>query len=72
MRFKTKIKQYMTFAQLLVWAIIGVVYFPIYIASWLLHIIARCLLALAYLGMLQFHVAKNVLNSVFVINLRML
>lgn len=58
--------------RLLVWALVGIMYFPIYLSAWLLHIIARCLLALAYLFMLQPHIAKNVFNSVFITNMRLL
>jgi len=58
--------------RLLVWALIGIIYFPIFLSAWLLHVIARCLLAIAYLFMLQPHVAKNVFSSVFVTNMRLL
>jgi len=58
--------------RLLVWALIGVIYFPIFLLAWLLHIIARCLLAIAYFFMLQPHIAKNVFSSVFVTNMRLL
>lgn len=63
-----KFKGWMLF---LVWLLVGIAYFPVYLAAWVLHIVARILLAIAYLFMLQPHVAKNVFSSVFVTNLRM-
>ena len=64
-----KFKGWMLF---LVWLLVGIIYFPVYLAAWVLHIVARVLLAMAYFFMLQPRVAKNVFNSVFVTNLRML
>lgn len=48
---------------LLIWVMI--VYAPIYYTACILHIIARLLLSLAYLGMLDYYMAKNVFISVF-------
>lgn len=64
-----KFKGWMLF---LVWTLIGLIYFPIFLGAWFLHVVARILLGLAYLLMLQSHVAKNVFSSVFVTNLRMI
>ena len=69
MKIPVKFKGWMLF---LVWLIIGIIYFPIYFAAWCLHIIARILLAIAYLFMLQPHIARNVFSSVFVTNLKIM
>lgn len=69
MKIPIKFKGRMLF---LVWLIIGIIYFPIYFVAWCLHIIARILLAIAYLFMLQPHVARNVFSSVFVTNLKIM
>ena len=69
MKIPIKFKAWMPF---LVWFIIGVIYLPIYFAAWCLHIIARILLAIAYLFMLQPHIARNVFSSVFVTNLKIM
>lgn len=68
MKIPIKFKGWMLF---MLWAVIGIIYFPVYFLAWLLHIIARLLLGLAYLLMLQPQIAKNVFSSVFVTNLRM-
>ena len=54
MKIPIKFKGWMLF---LVWFVIGVIYFPIYLTAWILHVVARLLLAIAYLFMLQPHVA---------------
>lgn len=69
MKIPIKFKGWMLF---LVWFVIGVIYFPVYLAAWILHIVARLLLATAYLFMLQPHVARNVFSSVFVTNLKIM
>lgn len=69
MKIPIKFKGWMLF---LVWFIIGVIYFPIYLTAWILHVIARLLLVIAYLFMLQPHVARNVFSSVFVTNLKIM
>ena len=69
MKIPIKFKGWMLF---LVWFIIGVIYFPIYLTAWILHVVARLLLAIGYLFMLQPHVARNVFSSVFVTNLKIM
>ena len=69
MKIPIKFKGWMLF---LVWFTIGVIYFPIYLTAWILHVVARLLLAIAYLFMLQPHVARNVFSSVFVTNLKIM
>ena len=48
-----------------IWRFLGVLYFPIYLLAWILHGIARFLLALSYLGMLQKRYAKDIIKSLF-------
>ena len=48
-----------------VWRILEVIYFPVYIAFWLLHKIARFILAISYSGMLEGRIAKDILKSLF-------
>ncbi len=48
-----------------VWRCIGVIYIPIYIAFWLLHKVARLLLAISYFGMFEKQISKDILLSLF-------
>lgn len=42
-----------------------VLYFPIFVAFWILHKIARCLLAASYFGMFETRMAKDILKYLF-------
>lgn len=48
------------------WLILGYIYYVIYILSWLLHKVARLLLAISYFGMLNKRMAKDILKSLIV------
>ena len=48
------------------WRIAGALYFPIYMLAWVLHKIARLLLAISYFGMLQKRYGKDIIKSLFV------
>lgn len=48
-----------------IWMCIGVIYFPIYIIFWLLHKVARLLLAISYFGMLEKQVGKDIVLNLF-------
>ena len=48
-----------------IWGIIGIIYFPVYIISWLLHKITRLVLAISYFGMLEKQVGKDILSNLF-------
>lgn len=48
------------------WKCIGVLYFPVYILSWILHKFARLLLAISYFGMLEKTISKDILKYLFV------
>lgn len=51
--------------KLIIWAIIGLIYLPVYISAWLLRIVARILLAIAYFGTLNGRMGVAVLKSIF-------
>ena len=53
---------------IITWALMGLLYSPIFIAAWLLHIIARLLLAISYFGLLNGKQARDVFNSLFRFN----
>ena len=47
------------------WQILGVIYFSAYVAFWLLHEIARLMLAIAYFGLLNKQAGKDIIKSLF-------
>lgn len=47
------------------WRCVGVLYFPIYLLAWVLHKIARLMLAIAYFGLLEKQVGKDIIKSLF-------
>ena len=49
----------------IIWGSLGVVYAPVYVASWLLHKVARLLLAISYLGMLEKQISKDIISNLF-------
>lgn len=51
--------------KLIIWTLIGLMYLPVYISAWLLRIIARILLAIAYFGTLNGRMGIAVLKSIF-------
>lgn len=48
-----------------IWQILEVIYFPAYIAFWLLHKIARLALAISYFGMLEKTIGKDIIKHLF-------
>ena len=52
-------------AKLCLFALIGIIYFPIYLCAWLLRIVARFLLSIAYFGTLDGAMGKEVFKSLF-------
>lgn len=50
--------------KLIIWTIIGLIYLPVYISAWLLRIVARILLAIAYFGTLNGRMGVAVLKSI--------
>ena len=53
---------------ILVWTLAGFIYAPVFIAAWILHIVARFLLSISYFGMLNGRRGKDVFNSLFKFN----
>lgn len=51
--------------KLIIWTIIGLIYLPVYISAWLLRIVARILLAIAYFGTINGRMGVAVLKSIF-------
>ena len=51
--------------KLIIWTLIGLMYLPVYISAWLLRIVARILLAIAYFGTLNGRMGVAVLKSIF-------
>ena len=49
----------------IIWCILGVIYAPIYVAFWLLHKVARLLLAIAYFGLLNWQSCSDILKNLF-------
>ena len=46
---------------------VGVIYFPVYAASYILRVIARLLLGISYLGLLRLDMAKGVFKHLFLL-----
>lgn len=51
--------------KLIIWTLIGLIYLPVYISAWLLRIVARILLVIAYFGTLNGRMGVAVLKSIF-------
>lgn len=51
--------------KLIIWTLIGLIYLPVFISAWLLRIVARILLAIAYFGTLNCRMGVAVLKSIF-------
>ena len=49
-----------------IWICLGVLYAPVYIASWLLHKVARLALAISYFGMLEKTIGKDIIKHLFI------
>lgn len=52
----------------LLWTLLGILYSPVFIAAWCLHIVARFALSLSYFGMLNSGRGKDVFKSLFRFN----
>lgn len=52
-------------ATVILWTIVGLLWAPIFIASWLLRIVARFLLSISYFGMLNDKMGRDVFKSLF-------
>lgn len=45
--------------------ILKVIYFPVYVAFWFLHKVARLVLAISYFGLFEFNKGYNVIKYIF-------
>lgn len=52
-------------ATVILWTLVGLLWAPIFIASWLLRIVARFLLSISYFGMLNGKMGRGVFKSLF-------
>lgn len=52
-------------ATVILWALVGLLWAPFFIASWLLRIVARFLLSISYFGMLNGKMGRGVFKSLF-------
>lgn len=46
--------------------ILGVAYYPIYIAAWVLHKVARLVLAICYFLMFKWRMGADIIKTLFV------
>ena len=53
---------------IITWTLVGFVYSPVFIAAWLLHIVARLLLSISYFGLLNASMGRDVFKSIFIQN----
>ena len=58
----SKLKQNMF---IILYAIVGTLYFPLYLFAWLLRIVSRFILALSYFGMLDGRKGKDIIKTLF-------
>lgn len=61
-------KKFRTALRILTWFLVGVCYFPVFLAAWLLHVVARLLLSVSYFGLLNGRKGKDVFISLFRFN----
>lgn len=48
-----------------VWAVVGVLYYPVYAVAWLTHKIARLVLAICYFLMFNKRMALDIIKNLF-------
>lgn len=48
------------------WRVLGAIYFPVYVVFWLLHKVARIILAVSYFGMLDKTIGKDIIKQLFI------
>lgn len=53
---------------LVLWTILGILYFPFFVVAWCLHVISRLLLSISYFGMLNGKRGRDVFVSLFRFN----
>jgi len=50
------------------WALIGLMYLPLFIFFWLLRIVARLLLGIAHIGTFNGRIGTQIIKSIFSFN----
>lgn len=61
-------KKFRTTLRILTWFVVGCLYFPVFLAAWVLHLIARFLLSISYFGLLNASKGTDVFKSLFRFN----
>lgn len=51
--------------KIVLWVILGIIYYPLYVSAWLLHKVARLALAIAYFFMFRWRMAKDIIINLF-------
>lgn len=49
----------------IIWFLIGLLYSPIYVGFWVLHKVARLILAISYFGLLNWQSCIDILKNLF-------
>lgn len=62
---KTRLSKFKQRMFIILYAIAGALYFPLYLFAWLLRIISRFFLALSYFGMLDGRKGKDIIKTLF-------
>ena len=61
-------KKFRTTLRVFTWFLVGVLYFPVFLAAWVLHLVARFLLSISYFGLLNASKGSDVFKSLFTFN----
>lgn len=62
---KTRFSKFKQNMLIILYMIVGALYFPLYLFAWLLRIVSRFFLALSYFGMLEGRKGKDVIKTLF-------
>lgn len=62
---KTRFSKFKQNMLIILYTIVGALYFPLYLFAWLLRIISRFFLALSYFGMLEGRKGKDIIKTLF-------
>ena len=62
---KTRFSKFKQRMFIILYAIVGALYFPLYLFAWLLRIVSRFFLALSYFGMLEGRKGKDIIKTLF-------
>lgn len=62
---KTRFSKFKQRMLIILYMIVGALYFPLYLFAWLLRIVSRFFLALSYFGMLEGRKGKDIIRTLF-------